>query len=380
MGAKILIVDDDLESLKLIGMILQARGHEIIAAREGSQAVQKALNELPDLVILDVMMPGLDGYGVCERLRADPRTSTIPIIMFTAKSQLADKVAGLQAGADEYLTKPIHPRELIAHVDALLARAARFRPTVSAALRAKVIGFLGCKGGVGTSTITVNVGVALARGAARDGKVALTETRTGMSTIALQLGLKPSQSLQELTERPVGMLNSEIIQSHLDRHRSGLAVLSGTPAPLGAVKPIPPGHADAIVRHLGAVNDYVLVDMGTGLDEVNRTLLKILNYLCLIVEPQRISLLLAQATLAALEEADFGRHRVGIVLRQSGAAVTLSKEAIESFLQQEVKGVISPAAELAFQAAEQGEPMLVVQPESVAAMQYRQLAEFLASL
>jgi len=381
MGAKILVVDDDLESLKLIGMILQAKGHQIIAARNGPQAVEKAFNELPDLVILDVMMPGLDGYEVCQRLRADPRTNAIPIIMFTARTQLADKVAGLQAGADEYLTKPIHPRELVAHVEALLARAARFQAAARAALKAKVIGFLGCKGGVGTTTLAVNVGVALARGPAREGKVALLESRPGMSTLAFQLGLTPRQGLQTLIEQPVGALNSEVVQSQMERHSSGLMVLGGIPAPLGTVKPIPPLHADAIVRHLGAVLDYILVDMGADLGETNRALLKLTNYLLLVVEPQRIALLLAQAMLAGLENLEFGRHRIGaVLLHKAPAAVTLTKEMVENFLHLEIKTIISPAAELAFQASEQGQPMLIVQPGSVPAMQFHQLAEFLASL
>ncbi len=381
MGAKILVVDDDLESLKLIGMILQAKGYQIVAARDGQQALEKAFREAPDLVILDVMMPGMDGYAVCQRLRADPRTSTIPIIMFTAKGQLADKVIGLQSGADEYLTKPIHPRELIAHVEALLIRAARFQAAARPSLKAKVIGFLGCKGGVGTSTLAVNVSVALARGPAQGKKVALLEFRPGMSTLALQFGLKPRDNLQRLVDQPIGALNAEVIQAQMDRHPTGVMVLSGTPVPLGTAKSIPSLHAAAIARHLGAEVDYILIDMGADLGEVNRSLLKLVDYLLLVVEPYRIALLLAQAMLAALEGMDIGRHRVGLVLCHGApAAVSLDRRTVEEFLQQEVKAVISPAAELAFQSAEQGQPMVLLQPESVPAMQFRQLAEFLASL
>ncbi len=381
MSAKILVVDDDLESLKLIGMILQARGYQIVAARDGHQALEKAFQEAPDLVILDVMMPGMDGYAVCQRLRADPRTSPIPIIMFTAKTQLADKVIGLQSGADEYLTKPIHPRELLAHVEALLARSARLRAAARPALKAKVVGLLGCKGGVGTSTLAVNVSVALARGPAQGKKVALLEFRPGMSTLALQLGLTPRDGLQQLLEQPIGTLNAEAILAHMDRHPSGVMVLGGTPAPLGTVKPVPPLHAAAITRHLGSVVDYILIDLGSSLEEVNRSLLELTDYILLIIEPHRIALLLAQAMLVGLEEIGIGRHRVGVVLcHNTAAAVSLDRGTVENFLQHEVKAVVSPAAELAFQAAEQGRPMLLLQPESVPAMQFRQLAEFLASL
>ncbi|HRF97299.1 MAG TPA: response regulator, partial [Aggregatilineales bacterium] len=106
MPEKILIVDDDVDSLKLIGLMLQRNGYEVIAAHAGNQAITKAVNELPDLIILDVMMPDMNGYDVCRRLRGNPLTQDIPIIMFTAKTLIDDKVAGFEAGADDYLTKP----------------------------------------------------------------------------------------------------------------------------------------------------------------------------------------------------------------------------------------------------------------------------------
>lgn len=122
MTAKILIVDDEFESLKLTGMVLHARGYQVVAARDGAQALDKAVREEPDLVILDVMMPGMSGYEVCRRLRANPRTASIPVLMFTAKSQVMDRVVGFEAGADEYLVKPVRPAELLSRVEKILNR------------------------------------------------------------------------------------------------------------------------------------------------------------------------------------------------------------------------------------------------------------------
>src|SRR5260221_4669309 len=123
MAEKILIVDDDIDSLKLIGLMLQRQGYDISAASAGAQAISKASTESPDLIILDVMMPDMDGYEVCRRLRADAATQGIPIIMFTAKTLVDDKVTGFEAGADDYLTKPTHPAELASRVKAVLARS-----------------------------------------------------------------------------------------------------------------------------------------------------------------------------------------------------------------------------------------------------------------
>ena len=106
MAEKILVVDDDIDTLRLVGLMLQRQGYQIVAASNGQQALQMAHAEKPDLILLDVMMPDMDGYEVTRRLRADTQTNTIPIIMFTAKTQVDDKVTGFEAGADDYLAKP----------------------------------------------------------------------------------------------------------------------------------------------------------------------------------------------------------------------------------------------------------------------------------
>src|SRR5659263_412479 len=113
MADKVLIVDDDLETLRLVGLMLQRQGYEILVANSGKQALSIARSDNPDLIVLDIMMPEMDGFQVSHMLRNDPALSSLPILMFTAKTQLDDKVAGYDAGADDYLTKPVHPAELV---------------------------------------------------------------------------------------------------------------------------------------------------------------------------------------------------------------------------------------------------------------------------
>ncbi|RME38670.1 MAG: response regulator [Thermoflexia bacterium] len=380
MGAKILVVEDDPESLKLIGLMLHTRGYQVLPARNGPQALQKAVTEAPDLVLMDVMMPGMDGYEVARRLRADPRTAHLPIIMLTARGQVTDKVAGFEAGADEYLVKPVHPAELFTRIEALLARTARLGPPVVLP-RGKSIGILGCKGGVGTSTVAINLAFILARGFTAGKKVLLMDVRIGSSTLALQLGLRPQQALKTLAEQATTSLTADTVMACADRHASGFFVLAGLPDPSGTVPSLPPAQAEAIVRSLEEALDFVLVDMGTGLDETNRTLLRRLRYILIVTEPQRISLLLTQALLATLDNLEIGKHRIGIVLmNKTPTSATPGKEAVENFLQQQILCVIPPAPELAFQAAERGMPMVMLQPESLVAVQFRHLAEHLVSL
>lgn len=118
----VLVADDDPDILTLVGFRLERAGYEVLPARDGEEALALALERQPDLAILDVMMPKLDGYEVTQRLRNDPATSGMPVILLTARVQEADITRGFEAGADDYIKKPFSPQELRARVQAILGR------------------------------------------------------------------------------------------------------------------------------------------------------------------------------------------------------------------------------------------------------------------
>lgn len=120
--SKILVVDDEPEAVELVEFNLKGAGYEVSTAGDGAEALNKARRIQPNLVILDVMMPEIDGMEVCKLLRRDPATSTIPIIMLTAKASEVDRVLGLELGADDYVVKPFSPRELVLRVKKILER------------------------------------------------------------------------------------------------------------------------------------------------------------------------------------------------------------------------------------------------------------------
>ncbi len=119
---KILIVDDEEDILEVISYNLSREGYKVICIASGEDALKKIRFELPNLIVLDLMLPGLDGLEVCKELKNGPETSHIPIIMLTAKDEESDIVTGLALGADDYITKPFSPRVLIARVKAVLRR------------------------------------------------------------------------------------------------------------------------------------------------------------------------------------------------------------------------------------------------------------------
>src|ERR1051325_412556 len=122
MKARILVVDDEPEAVELVEFNLRQAGYEVASAADGAEALQKARALLPSLIVLDLMLPELDGLEVCKILGRDPASAAIPIIMLTAKAGEIDRVLGLELGADDYLTKPFSPRELVLRVKKLLER------------------------------------------------------------------------------------------------------------------------------------------------------------------------------------------------------------------------------------------------------------------
>ncbi len=121
MNKKILVIEDDPIALRFARYTLQQEGYQVITAPNGLEGLSKAQTQNPDLIILDIMLPGVDGFELCHRLRATTGTARIPILMLTAKAQESDRQTGFQVGADDYLIKPVQPSEIVSRVNALLA-------------------------------------------------------------------------------------------------------------------------------------------------------------------------------------------------------------------------------------------------------------------
>ncbi|MBU2567540.1 MAG: response regulator [Elusimicrobia bacterium] len=122
-GKKILVVDDEEDYLNLAKTILEPEGYSVITASDGLIGMEKLSLEKPDLLILDINMPEINGFNVCEKIRASGEFKRIPIIMLTVRRKEEDKIKGLETGADDYITKPFHPRELISRVRTVLRRS-----------------------------------------------------------------------------------------------------------------------------------------------------------------------------------------------------------------------------------------------------------------
>jgi two-component system alkaline phosphatase synthesis response regulator PhoP len=125
---KILVVDDEIYIVHILDFSLGMEGYEVVTALDGEQALEKVTSEKPDLIVLDIMMPKLDGYEVCKSIKANAATKNIPVILLSAKGRNVDQKMGFEVGADDYITKPFSPRKLVERINQLLGQTVQERP------------------------------------------------------------------------------------------------------------------------------------------------------------------------------------------------------------------------------------------------------------
>ncbi|HYJ33534.1 MAG TPA: response regulator [Candidatus Binatia bacterium] len=129
---KILVVDDEIYIVHILDFSLGMEGYEVVTALDGEQALERVASEKPDLIVLDIMMPKLDGYEVCRAVKSNPATKNVPVILLSAKGRNVDQKMGFDVGADDYITKPFSPRKLVERINQLLGQAVSERPASSA--------------------------------------------------------------------------------------------------------------------------------------------------------------------------------------------------------------------------------------------------------
>lgn len=378
MAEKILIIDDDVDTLRLVGLMLQRQGYEISAATNGEQGLAKAFEERPDMILLDVMMPDTDGYEITRRLRKNPTTKTTPILMFTAKTQLDDKVTGFEAGADDYLTKPTHPTELQAHIRALLSRASpKKAEEIDTALReqhGRVIGVLSARGGLGVSTLACNLAGALYT--RTHGDVILAELTPGQGTLGRDLGVPNQTGLNELLSGGTVEITREKASSLLASHNSGLKLLLASENPRDVQLTNHIHQYEILVTRLATLARFVVLDLGSGLPPFVQKILPLCTDRIVVVEGSPNSI--AHTKLLIDEIAALGIDRMGISVvlnNRFRSEMQMAWTEVQQSLGHSISTTLTPAPEMLVTAARVHTPAIFSQPTNVTSQQIMKIAD-----
>jgi pilus assembly protein CpaE len=376
MAEKILIVDDDVDTLRLVGLMLQRQGYEISAATNGQQGVSKAIEEQPDLILLDVMMPDMDGYEATRQLRQNPITATTPILMFTAKTQLDDKVAGFEVGADDYLTKPTHPSELQAHVKALLSRTSqRERKNVEAqGKRGHVTGVIAARGGLGVTTIAINLAAGIYTRVQSD--VALAEMIPGRGTLGLDLGVTGQKALVKFLNGTPSDVTRERVKNTLVPHISGVKLMLASDSPMDVhlINQVP--QYETIFIRLAGLNRFVVLDFDSGLPPFAQKLLPMCDDVVVVLEGVPNTILHTKSLIESLIKLGIRKDRILAILNNRVRSDTqLPAAVVQDKLGHPITITLTPAPELLTQATRMQTAAILCQPDGVTAKQILKLAD-----
>jgi len=380
MADKILIIDDDLDTLRLVGLMLERQGYEIIVASSGQQGLEKAFEDPPNLILLDIMMPAMDGYEVARRLRANPQTESIPILMFTAKTQLDDKVAGFEVGADDYLTKPTHPSELQSRVKALLARSKKSPEEIDTKILEQhgyVIGLISARGGMGVSSLAANLAAGLFHKSHAD--VVLAELTPGQGSLTLDLGIENGNGLAEILGKIPAEITRDSIAEQLIPHDAGFRVLTSSNHPRDFHLINQVSQYENMIARMSTLGRFIVLDLGMGLPPFVQRLLPLIHELIVVVEghPNTIS-----HTRALINDLiDFGtdkNHIAAVLNNRMRTENQMSWADVQGHLGHSIAATLTPAPELFAQAVRLKTPAIICQPESLTAQQVNKLVERIA--
>jgi len=375
---RVLVVDDEPDIVRLLTFALQADGYQVYSAKNGSEGLERARQDKPDIVILDVMMPGMDGFEVCNELRSKPDTSSLPIIMLSALGQVSDRVKGLRAGADDYVPKPVNLDELSARVASLLSRSQR--PAAAGAetpaKSVKVYGFIGAKGGVGTTTIALNIAALLAQ---QKKSVILAELRGSFGTLAAQLKWTPAENFSQLIDLLPSQIDERAVNARLFSTGFGVKIMFG-PQRVDEFREPTVESVKATIRQFTSMTEYVVLDIQPGASSAIEAAIRACDLVSVILEPDLTSIQAAKVTLDLLRSWGVSGSLVSAtVSNRSGMTSGTNLREIKSQLGCEIIGVVPFASEACTAALSQGVPLAVWRADNIASMTLKEMTSRLAA-
>lgn len=377
MTSKILAIDDHPDTIQLIELALQRHGYTVLGAYSGPEGLEIAERERPDLILLDMMMPGMDGNAVCRAIRQNPDLAPTPIIMFTAKSQATDKKGSFDAGADDYLTKPTRPSELLQRIEALLARQEGTKgadePTTP--LQTTVFGqgshfisVLGARGGAGATTVALNVAATMAEAGVN---TILADLDTQQGHAALYVGHQTDSDVLDWLNQPAGDLD-ETLPDYLVEVGDHLSLLPAKFRVRQDKVRLRAPQVAALTTILSDTGRVVIADLGSQLDEALRPALQRSDVILVCLRPERAAMVGARQMVEYLESI-VEEKKIQLVMLDFGLGESMPRPAVESYLGKSLCDVLELDLHTLTKAVNRHRPLVYDGDQRKALVQFRRL-------
>lgn len=397
MTHKILAVEDHPETLDIVVLTLEQYGYTVVSTVLPKEALKLAEAEKPDLILLDVNMPEMSGLEVCRRLRANPELEAVPIIMFTAEDEPYQKLAGFDAGADDYLTKPTDPDEMIARIEGILgvmdeemveADDVESSPSieslvektvvipekksekVAASIKGMVVAVMGARSGVGATLTAINLAATIAR---QERDTTLVDLDMVQGHIALYLNQRVKGGVDTLADLPQDIISAWLPQQLVPVGKY-LQLLLAHPNQDGRFSHLSPYQTKAIVDTLTKAGQTVVLDIGHALTETTRQVLELADQIVVVLSPERVSLAAARHLLHILPEVISPGGKLHAVVFDVNGRMNLPQKAVETYLEHPIQIIIPINRKELTQTVNKGSILVGAYPDGQTARRFYRLA------
>jgi pilus assembly protein CpaE len=372
---RVLVIDDDPGILNLVNTALNKRGYDVFTAANGTEGLNRIQDTKPDIVILDKVMPDIDGFEVARRLRREPDFAHVPIVILTGASQLGDKLDAFNAGADDYLTKPFEVDELAARLAALLRRAEAFKAAQTQGLEvvdtARLIAVHSLRGGIGSSSLALNLAYGLTN--LWRTPTLLMDMVLSAGQIALMLNEAIKRSWSDLTAFDSANFDMEALEGILNQHRSGLHFIAAPKDPIDAEEV----SSELIKRATSLLKpryEYIIADLPHDFSDISLDTLDTADVILLILAPELVSIRAASVTLNTYSELGFEKEKIRLILNKTIKTSGLTAKQIEEALHHPISMVLPYSPKRFVGAINRGVPLLESHPTDPVSSQIEDFA------
>jgi pilus assembly protein CpaE len=361
MANRILIVDDDPITLRIVGNALQKAGFEVFTAENGRIAFNQIKGKKPDLVILDIVLPDINGYEICSKLRQNPETAHLPVIMLTGLDTVEEKIKGFQVGADAYLPKPVSSEELVQRIKALLRRGTPALPSGETRQPGKIICVFSLRGGLGSTTIASNLAAGLTQ--LWDSPAVLVDLAPIAGQCDLMFNLPARHSWDDLSHYPPEEIDEEMVEQVLLTH-SGKTRILACSSDLEKSEKLSPEAIKKILSILSRKHEHVIIDLPHDFHPNTIAALDQAELIVGMMAPELASVRAMTVALGAFKKLGFDSKKTILAINWIFQKHGLAKKDIESILNSPIDLVIPFVPDSMLNAINKGAPVVIFEPET----------------
>jgi len=359
---RILVIDDEPLNQQLVARALVTLKWEMHFAEDGKSGISQARSLKPDIIITDVMMPDVDGYELTRILRREPQFAATPILVLTTQADLQDKLKSFEVGADDHLTKPFDPAELVVRVTSLLRRmeAVKSARTEGPAGKAgRMIAVQSLRGGTGCSTLAVNLAIGL-NSLWREPAILLDLTMTA-GQVALMLNMTLKRTWADIAHYTASDLDMDSLSSIISGHESGMHFIAAPTFPSDA-ETLRAETIGAAFHLLKSQYEYIVADLPHDFSESAIQALDAADVILMVASPDMASIRAVTAALDTYDKLGYNKEKIKLVLSAIFPHSSLTKEKIETALRMPAIATIPYVQDLFVDAINLGQPPVLEKP------------------